>query len=244
MHRRRLGLLVSLTAALTLAPAAAALAAPRAPAGTGFDVSYPQCADDLPSRPAFVVIGVGDGRAYGDNPCLAAQYGWALTSRRTPGFYMNTGNPGVGSVRVDWYGQSGPLACSPDDEHACAYDYGYNAARRAFDYAQSQTGAAWAADWWLDVETSNSWSDDTGLNLASLQGSIDVLTGEGVNVGIYSSWYQWSRITGGAYLGLPVWIAGAGDPQEAAGLCYSSFTGGRVAMVQYGLDGLDADRAC
>lgn len=244
MRITRLGFAVSAVAALTLAPAAAALAAPRAPAGTGYDVSYPQCSADLPSRPAFAILGVSDGRPYGDNPCLAGEYSWARTSRTATGFYMNTANPGVASTRLDWYSQAGPLACSPADEAACAYDYGYNAARRAFAYAQAQTGAAWDGDWWLDVETSNSWSGDHGLNLTALQGSIDVLQGEGVAVGIYSSAYQWGVITGGAALGLPSWVAGAADAGDAAGWCWSSFTGGPVAFVQYSLDGLDADIAC
>jgi hypothetical protein len=248
MRPRRVATLLAATATavavLTLVPATAALAAPRAPAGTGFDTSYPECADSMPTRPAFAIVGVSDGRPYGDNPCLAAEYGWARSSRRTPAFYMNTSNPGVASTRLDWYGQTGPLACSPDDEGACAYDYGYNAARRAFDYAQSQTGVAAAADWWLDVETSNSWSGDTNLNLTALQGSIDVLAGEGVTVGVYSTAWQWGRITGGAALGMPVWVAGAADAGDAYGQCWSSFTGGPVVYVQFPLDGQDADIAC
>lgn len=244
MRLRRLAPLLPLTAALVLTPATAALAAPRAPAGTGFDVSYPQCGEEMPTRATFAVVGVSDGRPYGDNPCLAEEYRWARSARRAPAFYMNTANPGVASTRLDWYGQAGPLACSPGDEGACAYDYGYNAARRAFDYAQTQTGAAGTRDWWLDVETSNSWSGDHGLNLAALQGSIDVLQSEGVSVGVYSSAWQWGQITGGAALPLASWVAGAADAAHAEGLCGSSFTGGPVRLVQYQLDGWDADIAC
>jgi hypothetical protein len=188
---------------------------------------------------------VGDGRAYGDNPCLASQYGWARTARRTPGFYMNTGNPGAASTRVDWYGQSGPQPCSPDNEAGCAYDYGYGAAQRAFNYAQATTGAAAGADWWLDVETSNSWSSDTSLNLAAIQGSIDVLSGAGATtVGVYSSGYQWGQITGGAALAMPSWVAGAQNAHTASTLCGASFTAGSVRYVQYSSGGLDADYAC
>lgn len=245
MRLSRLASLVSLTAALVLAPATAALAAPRAPAGTGYDASYPQCGEVMPSRPAFGIVGVSDGRPYGDNACLADEYAWARTARRVPpAFYMNTANPGVASTRLDWYAQRGPLACNPDDEAACAYDFGYNAARRAFDYAQAKAGDAAGGDWWLDVETSNSWSGDYGLNLNALQGSIDVLEAEGVTVGIYSSAYQWDQITGGAALALPSWIAGAATASDARAMCSSSFTGGPVALVQYSLDGLDADVAC
>lgn len=244
MRITRLGFAVSAVAALTLAPAAAALAAPRAPAGTGYDVSYPQCSADLPSRPAFAILGVSDGRPYGDNPCLAGEYSWARTSRTATGFYMNTANPGVASTRLDWYGQTGPQACSPDDESACAYDYGYNAAQRAFDYAQAQTGVAGAGTWWLDVETSNSWSGDVGLNLTDLQGSIDALAAQGVTVGLYSTAYQWNQITGGAALAVPNWVAGAANAHQASGLCGASFSGGKVTIVQYPSGGLDADLAC
>lgn len=40
----------------------------------GYDVSYPQCGGRLPKDLAFGIVGVSDGLAYGQNPCLAQQY--------------------------------------------------------------------------------------------------------------------------------------------------------------------------
>lgn len=243
MDLRRLTFSGVLAAGLALVPATAALAAPRPPT-TGYDVSYPQCGGALPANPAFGIVGVGDGRPYGDNPCLASQYAWAARAAKPAAFYMNTANPGTASTRVDWYGQAGPKPCSPADEAGCAYDYGYNAAQWAFSHAQAQTGAAAAAAWWLDVETSNSWSTDASLNLADLQGSLDYLAAQGVAAGIYSTGSQWGAITGGAAMPVPNWVAGAANAKRAPALCSASFTGGPVRLVQYPSGGFDADCAC
>ncbi|HTJ76128.1 MAG TPA: hypothetical protein VL337_12280 [Acidimicrobiales bacterium] len=243
MRFRRLPLVVAAAAALTVLSSTAALAST-----VGYDVSYPQCAVELPADAAFGIVGVSDGAAYGENPCLASQYGWAAQATARPGFYMNTGNPGPAARRASWYDPtSPPMACGPDAEAGCAYDYGYNDARRAYDYATSQVGRrpVQRATWWLDVETANSWSADTALNLAAIEGAVDFLSARVAGVGIYSTGYQWAVITGGAWLPwLPNWVAGAGDPDSAAALCRASFTGGPVELVQYGLGGLDADYAC
>lgn len=235
-------------AAVVLVPATAAGARPRTRATTGYDVSYPQCSVALPDNPLFGIVGVSDGLAYGRNPCLATQYAWAANAPESPAFYMNTGNPGAGSTRVDWYGQSGPEPCGPDNEAGCAYDYGYNGAQQAFEYTASQIGfaAAGGATWWLDVETANSWSGDVALNGADIQGSLDFLSSQVAAVGVYSTGYQWGRITGGLSLGPAVlnWVAGAANENRARQLCGSSFSDGPVALVQYPSGGLDADYVC
>jgi len=241
---RRLGPIAGLTTALVLAPATAALAARNTGPALGYDVSYPQCNGPLPAKPDFGIIGVSDGLALTDNACLAAQYAWAKAAPTTPSFYMNTGNPGTASTRVDWYNQTGPQACSTAAPAGCAYDYGYNAAAHAFGYAQSQTGAAAAGGWWLDVETGNSWSADRSLNVADLTGSVDFLRSRSVAVGVYSTGYQWSQITGGVSMAVSNWVAGAGNARQAAAMCSASFTGGRVRFVQYPSGGFDADYAC
>ncbi|HUR23525.1 MAG TPA: hypothetical protein VMZ73_06605, partial [Acidimicrobiales bacterium] len=100
MHSPRLIVMAALSAALTLASAGPAMAAPRPAAPTvGYDVSYPQCGRRLPRDPAFGIVGVSDGLAYGENPCLAEQYAWALRAVEAPAFYMNTGNPGTATTR-------------------------------------------------------------------------------------------------------------------------------------------------
>lgn len=228
--------------------AGSAVAAPRPSTSTvGYDVSYPQCSGRLPKDPAFGIVGVSDGLAYGKNPCLAQQYAWARTAPKRPAFYMNTGNPGTLATRADWYSQDGPEPCSTDNEAGCAYNYGFHAAEAAVAYATAQTGtAATAAAWWLDVETANSWSTDLSMNVEDIQGSIDYLTTvAGVpTVGVYSTGYQWNQITGGARPVVPSWVAGAPNAKTAPGMCSASFTGGPVQLVQYSSAGFDADYAC
>jgi hypothetical protein len=250
MSIARILLSATVTAALIVIPSTAAFAKPRtSPTPTiGYDVSYPQCGGALPNAPAFGIVGVSDGLAYGQNPCLATQYKWATTAPKTPAFYMNTGNPSTASTRVNWFEQTGPEVCGVANEAGCAYDYGYNGAKQAFEYAVSQTSveAAKAAVWWLDVETANSWSTDQSLNVRDIQGSIDFLAGLVAGVGIYSTSYQWGQITGGAQLGsaIPNWVAGALNAKRAPALCSSTFSGGPVALVQYPSGGFDADHAC
>jgi hypothetical protein len=236
-----------ITALCVVIPSTAALAARPAPVPTvGYDVSYPQCGAALPANPAFGIVGVSDGRALGENPCLGVEYAWA-SKAPSPGLYMNTGNPGTASTKVDWYHQTGPQGCSETTPAGCAYDYGFNGAAQAYGYAATTVGdsAAALATWWLDVETANSWSTDTSANLLDIQGSIDFLKSKVTTIGIYSTGYQWNQLTGGAQLpDRPNWVAGAINVKRAQAMCSSSFTGGRVLLVQYPSGGLDADYAC
>ncbi len=232
----------------------------------GRDVSYPQCDQELPERAAFAVVGVTGGLVQSGNPCLVDLLRWALVATPVPvAYYLNTANPGP-LVSAYWpSGQASPRPCAdgyPDnDSTSCAYDYGWNAALDAFSRAVAAAAEAGAADpatadWWLDVETANSWQalseggdDRTHANdIAALQGMADALRDRGVDlVGVYSTARQWEQITGGGGLdGLPVWYAGLGSVDLARAQCEpaGSFTGGPVLLSQYLLDGLDADLRC
>ena len=214
----------------------------------GHDISWPQCDKGRPEVGVFGIVGVTGGRPYTRNPCLTSQFAWAEDSPGGAGFYLNTSNPGVDSLALDWYAQRSPnAACSPADEPACAYDFGFNAAAEAFAYAQSSTGHAAGRVWWLDVESDNSWSDtDIGANRASLQGSIDFLTRQpGVVVGIYTLPRMWVRIMGDHPLALPNWTAGATTLAEAVAHCSPEFsaTGGPVVLSQW-VEGFDNDYVC
>lgn len=245
--RRPLPAIAALAAVTVVAAVSTATAAAAEPV-RGYDVSWPQCGRSLPGDRAFAIVGVNGGKPYEENPCLADQYRWARGGSHPPAFYMNTANPGTASQVVDWYGQRSPNpSCSRNDEAACAYNYGYNAAAHAFAYALRQTGAAARHSWWLDVETTNSWSGDPALNVADILGSIAYLRSQNVPVGVYSTRYQWGSITGGAQLpGVPVWLAGARDAEQAARWCSPdrSFTGGPVLLVQWVQDDLDHNVLC
>jgi hypothetical protein len=239
--------LAATAAATAVAVVATSAGVAQAAGVNGYDVSWPQCGRSLPVDGDFRIVGVNGGKPYEGNPCLAEQFRWAQASAGSA-FYMNTANPGPASKVLDWYAQKTPNAsCSRSDEAACAYNYGYNAAKHAFGLAQRETGAAGQHSWWLDVETANSWSANRGLNAADIVGSIAYLRTQGVPVGVYSTEYQWGRITNGARLAdVPNWLAGARDADQAARWCApdSSFTGGPVILVQWVQDDLDHNHAC
>jgi hypothetical protein len=127
------------------------------------------------------------------------------------------------------------------------------------DGSTSPTSAAKVANWWLDVETVNSWETlepnygptaaSDAIDQAALEGSMAYLSSVGVSsMGIYSTASQWTAITGGtgsAFAQVPVWMPSDSTLSVAESNCLSaSFTGGRVAMIQYPSNGLDGDYLC
>ena len=237
------------------------------PSPIGYDISYPQCGGSYPSSPAFGIVGVNRGIVFSGNPCLGAgssgssQLAWAGIDAQ---LYANTGNPGP-QLSSHWpSGQTSPRACAtaakPDPDTAdCAYDYGWNAAADSYGRAvAAYVSLGWADagatrtpvanHWWLDVETANSWRDDTSLNVAALQGAVDYLNSVGAaSVGIYSSPRMWSRVVGGsaAFTTVPSWVAGASTLKGARNGCSGpGLTGGPIRLTQYLSNGFDADYLC
>ena len=221
----------------------------------GYDISYPQCGGAYPTNVAFAIVGVNGGLVFSVNPCLADQLRWGGDAAAE--VYINTGNPGPEQSSFWPIGQTSPRACSAanPDTADCAYDYGWNAAQHSYQTleaayaARGITSDPSATAWWLDVETSNSWRDNTALNVAALQGEVAYLKSRNVvKVGFYSTTAQWGEITGGTQIfsPMPSWGAGAPNESVAKRHCVSTpgFTGGRLAMVQYIYQGFDANVRC
>jgi len=244
LHRTTFMVLVFVGMVVAAMPAAAAT--DIYPSQTmGADVSYPNCTGTLPSSSAFGIVGVTDGHAFTQNPCFSSEYSWASTIGTTPAsVYMNL-NEAIGTTAS--YGATGPKGtCAKRDKICYAYNYGYNAAASANDYATQQlatSGLPLPTTWWLDIETANSWSAKTSINQADIQGAIDYLTSQGFTVGIYSTPAMWKTITGSWPVGLPAWVAGA-TATNAPLFCGTGFTGGPVWLVQYVSSGYDYDYAC
>jgi hypothetical protein len=143
-------------------------------------------------------------------------------------------------------------ACSSSSaaDAACSYVYGYAKAYDDVRYRGVPTPSGYR--WWLDVETTNSWEAATRPNVADLEGMVDAFSSQGAAVGVYSTPYQWSVITGsnltsGSPLrGLPDWTAGATSLKDAPGHCATgAFTpGSAVSIVQYVSKSLDYDYSC
>lgn len=250
----------------TASPDPTATATPTPAPGTpGHDISYPQCGKQVPDASAFQIVGVNSGKVFTANPCLGAgdqpsQLEWA---GREAAFYMNTGNPGPDLSSYWPTGQTSPRPCNTRDRpgtdtDACAYDYGWNAAAHAYSVAvKAYISLGWASsdatrtpvanDWWLDVETSNSWRD-WQKNVQVLHGAVDYLESVGAkSVGFYSTELQWFWITGYAhdFADYPAWHAGAVTRDEALADCSNTaFTGGRLTLTQYFDSGFDANVRC
>ena len=242
---------------------------PTASTSIGYDISFPQCGGVPPTSAAFGIVGVSDGYPLSTNPCLASELQWAQsTVSGAPAFYMNTASPGP-AYSSHWpLGQQSPQVCDGTNSPACSYDYGWNNALVSFNNAvsaestngsTSPTSAAKAASWWLDVETANSWETleqnygptaaSDAIDQAALEGSMAYFSSIGVSsLGIYSTESQWTAITGGTgstFAAVPVWMPGYASLSAAESACFtSSFTGGRVAMIQYPSNGFDGDYLC
>jgi hypothetical protein len=257
--------LVALSAVLALSLIAAATSS-GATATTGYDISYPQCNGSFPSPGAFAIVGVNGGKPYSPNPCLGTGDGpselqWAGMNA---GFYANTADPGP-ALSTHWpSGQTSPKECNTSSNPGtstveCAYDYGWNAAADSYqDAVAAYVSLGWASagstrtpvanEWWLDVESANSWLTDTAMNVAELQGEADYLASVGAaSVGFYANGSDWQAITGGttAFASYPSWVPGAGSLSQAQANCGGSgVTGGGVALAQYLSGGFDGDVRC
>ena len=225
--------------ALATSPHAAAASRPGVT--RGHDVSFPQCSQPLPEPGAFAVVGVADGVAFSGNPCLANQFAWASRAAGArPELYMNLGDPGPQSPH--WL-QPGPRRCAAADRLCLAQNYGANAVADAM--ARARAAGAHSVRWWLDVEVLNTWAGDAAQNVAVIQGAAAALRARGVAAGVYSTAWQWGRITGGWQVAMPNWLGGAGDAQQAAAWCAGAgFSGGAVQLVQHPAGDVDGDVRC
>jgi hypothetical protein len=252
-RRRRMTVLLAATVLALCWAAGPAQAAPP----QGMDVSYPQCGKPLPTGQAFAIVGVNRGSAATTNPCLAVQLAWAKgsvggTVHDDVQLYVNTGNPAGGAL----WPRSGSTPygeCDGTNSRPCAYQYGWD---RAHDDATAR-GISHPEQymWWLDVEIANPWDYTSGgptRNAAVLEGMTDYfLAIHSRGVGLYSTRYQFGRITGGgvdsrsSLNGLSNWRPAGPTLAHAQRTCgVAPLTpGGIVEMTQY-TSGLDYNHSC
>lgn len=229
---------VALAMVMLVVPSFAAALGMYPKGSTGVDVSWPNCTATPPASSAFGVVGVTGGLDFKANPCVYKETTWFSN----PILYMNTGYPGAKVAR-----RLVPSArrCSLRDDPCAAYQYGFRAAVYAITYAASQN--VHASSWWLDVETENSWTNDTGNNRTALQGMIDATKSYSIapRVGFYSTPRQWRIITGDWKNDLPNWV-GTGSTKRSVAISAckkNNFTSGGTQLVQYTFK-LDQDYVC
>ena len=209
-----------------------------APGVVGYDISWPQCSGPYPAPSALAIVGINDGTAFTGNPCFAQEAAWAGPNLSV---YMNLNAPDPTNPSQFASGPSG--VCAPGAAACDSFNYGFNAASDALGRAH-QAGFA-PRNMWLDVETGNAWSPDTGLNDQVIAGAVTALSRAGVTPGIYSTGYQYSQIAGAFNASAAEWLAtGVGLTAPSPACATPTFTGGRVTLVQGSLGPFDGDYAC
>lgn len=194
------------------------------------DVSWPNCRYQAPTGGfRSGVVGVTGGLDFRPNPCVTQESRWFIRYAT----YMNTGYPGVGGTAPVF--RTSPFICTAIQRLCLAYNYGFHAATYAMQYAALKN--VHTGMWWLDVETENSWTDDTQANRVSLMGMLAAISQYSfyARAGFYSTPHQWRVITGGWLNYLPAWVGtGALDETAARQACQrSAFTGGKTWLGQY-----------
>lgn len=228
------------TTPTTTSPLPPTSGAPNLPHGQfGYDVSNYQCASpssslaspSLPASSPFSTLEVAGWLDGSYNPCLAAEASWATIAAGSTtethyslNVFLNAPDQSSGAAALDASGPGGTCATLVSSAQApcLAYNYGYEGASAAFNYATSQGVSS--SLWWVDVEnlhlsptdwsnfsSGNYWSSSVSLNAGTIEGAIDALRAVGVVVGIYSSSVQFPLIAG-TYVPsgsqVPLWIAG------------------------------------
>ncbi len=265
MNMRRIGIRMGLSgvAAVAMLTVVPSVSAQAAQGQTGYDISYPQCSGGSISTPqstgAFDILGVNDGIVYSANPCLAAEYSWAKVV--SVSFYANTANPGPSSSHWPKGQTENGVTCPNQKSYRigttayndCSYVYCWNAAQDSFNDAVSAAGTtvAKSAQWWLDVESANSWTRSYAANIADIQGGAAFFSqNSAAGGGIYTNSSSWSSITGSTkqFATYPWWYpTGQGSAATATADCSAPDilgTGGGIRYTQYASGGFDADYDC
>ncbi|MCU1693542.1 MAG: N-acetylmuramoyl-L-alanine amidase [Frankiales bacterium] len=218
------------------------------PAGTGNDISWPQCTTAgattarTPAGGGFGIVGVTRGRPFTSNECLAAEWSWASSLPGEPAAYVNLDAPGADSPQ---WALPGAEPCSgASSDAACGRNYG----RAVAAYAAARIPAAPSGGRpfvWLDVELGPVWQTGAGavaVNRGVLNGAAEGLRAAGyTRYGIYTdaeaaaSRNDWKLIMGEYTLPqLPLWVFASTNTgtRELCVPASASTTQGPVQVVQ------------
>ncbi len=229
---------------------------------TGYDVSYPQCTSSTSYSGGFAIVGIGGGRPFKANGCVTKEWSAAIAANATSiSIYINTGYSGAYSRDITSACSANvPQTYTSGSKLAQAWEIGCSEADFAFKTALadgvnpnapgSKYPSIGGGMWWADIETGNSWSTNTSLNQATIQGVVSELTSPvntsysseaGLPVGIYSNSTFWNKITGKSS-----WTpTGSSADWIAGSSCNATFDGNPAYVAQYGTTNVgDADTAC
>lgn len=207
--------------------------------GVGQDISWPNCNNLNFTRASFGIVGVNGGLSLRSNYCIGEE---ASLYKSNLSLYVNTGYPGL-PLALKF--QNDPKQCATNDNVCLAYNYGYNAGKYAVNYSLSE--GVVSNNWWLDVETVNSWDTNPMVNIASLSGEATAIRSsvEPNLIGYYTYPSEWGVLTNNWINGYPNWVATDSNYKAVAiKQCTGyGFNGGHTFLTQY-IGKLDLDLAC
>jgi hypothetical protein len=212
----------------------------------GGDVSWPQCGRDrpMPLGRSFVVVGLTNGPAFQENPCVERQVRWARQHHLHTGAYAVASYPSRPELRR--HGRHGPF--SPRTLIGRLRNVGFAEARRAV--ATMHRVGLHPPLVWVDVEPAvrRPWSHRPRLNAAVVHGVVHGYRHAGHRVGFYSTAKLWRQIVGEVRYRAPEWrTAGPSSPHDALARCRqprSSIQGGRPILAQWWTTAHDHDALC
>jgi hypothetical protein len=205
-------------ATLGFGQASALSGSPYPTSQNGVDLSWPNCSTAVPSGTPFGIVGVSGGLAYdAGNSCLSseAKKFSHLSLYANTGLYIDSSTPTSNYSKAY---AAGNCATAPNPAVCGAYNYGLLSGKQIATYSVAQGVSS--PQWWLDIETSNTWNSNTSLNQQSLQGAYDGIHNilPSVTIGAYSTASQWTQITGSSFKpGWPVWYATTERKAASAG---------------------------
>ena len=239
--------------AVMQAPAGAASAG-NPYSGNGYDASYPSAQCSASAYPSgFAIIGLGRGRPFTTNACLAHEWALAPTTLVAPSLYFNTGYSGAYAKQITAGCQSA-VGNAPIPPTVTGHQL--STEQQAWEIGCSEAAYAAAhqpgkpAMWWADVETANSWSTNTTYNDLAIDGIAYEMSGlsttTGAGFGFYSTPAMWAQIAGAGFDSTPAITA---DWQPASSCPPSGFSTSPVWLIQNGTvtaggATFSADQAC
>jgi hypothetical protein len=226
-------------------------------------MSFPQCSSlasltstSIPTG-QFAIIGIDGGRPFNTNGCTKGEWAAALNAKPSSiSIYINTGYSGAYAHDITKNCSSDATPYPAKSKLAQAWEIGCSEADFALSTAATDVvnpnanSTVGGGMWWADVETGNSWSHNTSLNQATIQGVVTELAAPtngdsyegGLPVGIYSNKTFWNKITGNSS-----WAPTSSTPQWYAGSTCTPFEGvsSPVWLKQTGTPFFgDPDTAC
>lgn len=224
----------------------------RAATGHGYDISWPQCGPGGPPMPPvtadFVVIGLTNGLAFTQNPCVAAQRQWSVDHAVPAQAYTMATYPT--DAQLTAYGAAGPWGTVSAAGRLRNVGYAQGTAAAA-----TLTTIGWTPPMvWVDVEPrpKQPWPAATtaqtrARNRWVVEGLLRALSDKGFAAGVYSSPNAWTTVVGPWWLpGIPVWttVGPRGEAAALAACATPSWSGGPVHLAQHWTDDYDFDVTC